>query len=134
LELKIINKLSELDRVAEFLEDFGERNGIPGTVIFEINLSIDELVTNTINYGFQDDNEHFISILPEKKGNIVSVELKDDGIEFNPFAKPDPDITLPLEEKPIGGLGIYFVKLKMDDWAYTRKDNLNIIQLKKSFN
>ena len=134
MNLKISNNLEELDNLALFLEKFGEKYDISPGVIFEINLSLDELVTNTINYGFNDDNDHVISLDMMLEANTIVIELKDDGVMFDPFSKPDPDLTLAVEEKPIGGLGIYFVKQKMDEWSYERTENLNIVKLGKNIN
>lgn len=134
MNLKISNKLEELDNLALFLEQFGEQNDINPGVIFEINLSLDELVTNTINYGFDDENDHIIELDINLELKTIYIKLQDDGVMFDPFNKPDPDLSLSLEEKPIGGLGIYFVKQKMDEWSYERNGSFNIIKLRKEIN
>ena len=95
-----------------------------------LNLSLDELITNTVSYGYRDADEHDIRVtLTERDGALVTV-LEDDGIAFDPFTSaPAPDLEADVEERRIGGLGVYFVKTLMDDVAYERIDNCNRITL-----
>lgn len=127
----LTNNLSELETLAVTLDEFCTANSIPKEIFYEINLCLDELVTNIISYGYDDDIEHDILLKLEYDSGILKVELADDGKEFNPLNSAEPDINLEIENKPIGGLGIFFVKNKIDDIKYTRKNNQNILILKK---
>lgn len=131
MKLNIKNNVNELEKVAAFLEDFAGIHALSNDVLFDINLSVDELVTNAINYGVHKENDDLMELEINQDGNSVIVVLKDAGVPFNPFELPEPDLTLPVEKKSTGGLGIYFVKRKMDEWNYSRENNYNIIRLVK---
>ena len=130
LLLTLKNDLSELARIAEAIETHGESHDWPAKWVMNLNLSLDELITNTVSYGYRDTGEHEIHVtLTERDGTLVTV-LEDDGIAFDPFtATPAPDLEAGVEERPIGGLGVYFVKTLMDEVAYERIDDCNRITL-----
>ena len=73
-----------------------------------------------------------ISIEIDGEPKIAVIEFRDSGMQFDPLAKPDPDITLSAEERGIGGLGIYMVKKSMDEVAYRYENGQNILTLKKN--
>lgn len=128
-ELK--SNLSELDKLCRHVEKFGQKNGLPKKFVFEVNLALDELFTNIISYGFDDDGEHVIkvTITPEDEGLCLCIE--DDGRPFNPVEFEAPDIACSVEECKIGGLGIHIIRKLMDDICYERCRNKNILKLKK---
>ena len=130
LLLTLKTDLSELARIAEAIEAHGESHGWPPKWILNLNLSLDELITNIVSYGYQDSDEHEIRVtLTEQNGSLVVV-LEDDGIAFDPFtAAPAPDLEASVEERRIGGLGVYFVKTLMDEATYERLDSHNRITL-----
>ena len=130
LRLTLKNDLSELSRIADGIESHGESRGWPTKWIMNLNLSLDELITNTVSYGYQDTDEHEIHVtLTERTGSLVVV-VEDDGMAFDPFtAAPAPDLEADVEDRPIGGLGVYFVKTLMDEVAYERVENCNRITL-----
>ena len=130
LLLILKNDLSELARIAEKIESHGESRGWPAKWIMNINLSLDELITNTVSYGYQDTDEHEIRITLTEQDDSLAVVVEDDGMAFDPFtAVPVPDLEADVEERRIGGLGVYFVKTLMDEVAYERVDNSNRITL-----
>ena len=130
LLLVLKNDLSELARIAETIESHGESRGWPAKWIMNLNLSLDELITNTVSYGYQDTDEHEIRITLTERDESLAVVVEDDGMAFDPFtAAPEPDLEADVEERPIGGLGVYFVKTLMDEIAYERVDNSNRITL-----
>ena len=101
-KLTIKNNISNLDNIAGFVEQFcTEYDLIPKTCC-EINLVLDELVTNTIHYGYTDDNIHEIEISLEKQDDRVLIKLIDDAKEFNPLKKEEVDIK--IEPYPDGYL------------------------------
>ena len=95
-----------------------------------LNISLDELITNIVSYGYGDTDEHEIHVtLTERNGSLVTV-LEDDGTAFDPFTSaPEPDLDASVAERRIGGLGVYFVKTLMDEATYERLDNRNRITL-----
>ncbi len=134
IKLSIENKIENLDKVARFVEEFGDINALEPKTIFELNLVLDELVTNIISYGYNDDLVHMIDIIINKKSDVIELQLIDDGREFNPLKKEDVDLNTSLQDKTIGGLGIHLVKQKTDELSYERKENKNILFITKKIN
>lgn len=91
-------------------------------------------MTNIISYGFPDKSDHEISISIDKHMNKINIILVDDGEEFNPLNVKEPDLNTPIEEREIGGLGIYFVRQKMNKIEYERENGKNIVRLVKQIN
>ena len=100
---------------------------------FKIRLSIEETVENVVQYAYKDS----IGLMEvetnlDDKALMLTVTLKDAGKPFNPLEMPDPDITLSVEEREIGGLGIYLCKQLMDEVTYRYEDGCNILTMKKN--
>jgi anti-sigma regulatory factor (Ser/Thr protein kinase) len=121
-----------LAKVALFLEELGDEWGLQPQLIFSLNLVMEEALTNTISYGFKDEENHIIEIRFNKSGNLLSVTIVDDAVEYDPTQKIDPDITLTAEERPIGGLGIFLIKKIMDTVFYKRDNDRNYLILTKN--
>ena len=130
-ELK--NSLAELDFLCRNLETFGQKIGLPKKFIFEINLALDELFTNIISYGFNDESEHSIKVTMTPENEALCIRIEDDGIPFNPIEFETPDVACSVEECKVGGLGIHIMKKLMDDMGYQRCGKKNILTLKKKF-
>jgi serine/threonine-protein kinase RsbW len=131
LTLRIPNSFDALSTAAEETTRFLEENSASSDAVFAANLAIEELVTNIVKYGYDDTDAHEILIVLSVRDNKLSIEISDDGHEFNPFDQPEPDTTLPAEERPIGGLGIHFVRNLLDGCAYHRTEGRNIVTLSK---
>lgn len=131
MQWAIKSELAEIARLAEQIEEFGVNNNIEPRYIFNINLSLDELLTNTINYGYDDNEEHVIIINMYLAVSEIVIQVQDDGKPFNPLDMPDPDLNRDLDERPAGGLGIYLVRTMMDQVEYERRGNQNIITMRK---
>jgi anti-sigma regulatory factor (Ser/Thr protein kinase) len=126
------NHLSELTTLGEKLESVGSTLGLPRRCLFEINLALDELFTNIISYGFLDQSEHVIRVSISADCDVLTVVIEDDGIAFNPIDRIPPELPCSLDECKVGGLGIHLVKNLMDEVAYQRRANTNVLTLKKS--
>ena len=99
---------------------------------FKIELSIEEAVENVVQYAYEGGIgwlEAGTSL--DDKSLILTIELRDAGMPFNPLEKEDPDITLSADERPVGGLGIYICKNMMDSIDYRYEDGNNVLVLKK---
>ena len=131
LQLLIKHDLAELARIATEIESHGEAYDWPSEWVFNVNLSLDELITNIVNYGYDEgatrqDIELTLKIV---NGNLWVV-LVDDGNEFDPFvAVSTPMTDAPIEERKVGGLGIFFVKSLVNETRYERENELNRITL-----
>ena len=130
--LKIEAALDNLDEVLAFVDQRLEENECPMKVQTQIDIAVEEIFVNIASYAY----------FPEKGNAEIGVEVSDDplevtirfadsGIPYDPLAKEDPDITLPAEQRPIGGLGIYMVKKSMDNVEYEHKDGQNIFIIRK---
>jgi anti-sigma regulatory factor (Ser/Thr protein kinase) len=94
-----------------------------------VSLAIEELVTNCIKYGYRDTAEHVIDIVLSVTDGALSVEVIDDGQPFNPLDAPPPDLSLALEKRRIGGLGLHLLRELADDVRYERRDGTNRLVL-----
>lgn len=130
-KLSIENKIENLNKLAEFIENFGEEHELSPKNIFELNLILDELITNIISYAYEDDSDHIIELDINKEKDELKIQLIDDGKEFNPLEKEEVKLDQDLDERKIGGLGIHIVKEKTDEIKYKRESNKNILMLEK---
>jgi anti-sigma regulatory factor (Ser/Thr protein kinase) len=99
--------------------------------MYLVSLAIEELVTNCIKYGYTDSNRHTIDFLLSVDGGTLRLEVIDDGSPFNPLEAPRPDLSLPPEKRPIGGLGLHLLRELADDMNYERRDGTNRLSLTK---
>jgi anti-sigma regulatory factor (Ser/Thr protein kinase) len=132
VSFKLKSKLSELDKLCQTVERFGQSLGLSKKCIFEANLALDELFTNIISYGFDDKTEHTIKITISMQNNELVFNIEDDGIPFNLTTVDKPDLECTIEECKIGGLGIHLAKNLMDEVCYQRCKDKNIVTLKKN--
>lgn len=132
LDVILRNDLSELERLAGLVEGFVERNRLPTGLSFSLNLCLDELLTNTMSHGYPDDAPHEIRVGLVLEPDCLHVRVEDDGIAFDPFTEaPPPDLDSDLDDRPVGGLGVFLVKETMDETHYRREGGCNIITLVK---
>ncbi|MDP3398438.1 MAG: ATP-binding protein [Bacteroidales bacterium] len=130
--LLVSNKIDELNRVALFLDELGTSWGLHDSLAANLNLVIEEALTNIILYGYNDSDNHIIEILLTRGDGQISITIKDDGLEFDPTKMRDPDTTLSVEERPVGGLGIFLIKQIMDKVQYMREGKINYLILTKN--
>jgi anti-sigma regulatory factor (Ser/Thr protein kinase) len=130
LEVLLINDLGELKRLADIVSDFIQASGLAEEIAFQMNVCFDELITNTVSYGYRDKDRHEIRVRLTVDGSRVSAEIEDDGDPFNPFLDaPPPDLDSSLEQRRIGGLGIHLVRTMTKAHDYCRLDGRNITRL-----
>ena len=133
VEISIANDVQEIAGVAARIDEFCESRGIDPMTVNAVNVSIDEVLTNTIDYGYDDDGPHRIDIAVRKEADTVVVAIEDDGREFDPSGPPpEVDFDATLEERTVGGLGLFLVHELMDSVDYRRADGRNFITLTKS--
>ena len=133
LELKVTNRLEEIDRVNKRFNDFARQQGVPEADRRRLNLVFDELLNNIISYGFEDETEHQIAIEVVVTGARLQVTITDDGRPFNPFRQVTPPYAeLSIDERPIGGLGVHLVRNVMDSVSYERHSGSNVVTLEKN--
>ena len=128
---KLKSDISELKTLCQHLNHFGQIYGLSDSLISEINICLDELFTNIVLYGFEDDLEHIIRFRINFNDNALILNIEDNGIPFNPLIKKDSDLPADINKANIGGLGIHIVKKLMDDIWYERKRGKNRLTLKR---
>jgi len=131
-KFKLKNYLSELKALHRYLNNWGGDIGLPADSISRINICLDELFTNIISYGFDDDLEHIIEFTLNGDNNSVIINIEDNGIPFNPLEKIDPDFPENVKSAKIGGLGILIIRKLMDNVSYERKQGKNKLTMRKN--
>lgn len=129
--IQLANHLGELDRLHAFFEEIGLRFDWPARLKWDLTLACEELLTNTISYGFPQGGKHSITLTVRYHPGLIEVRLEDDGMPFNPLEQDEPDLTLSVEERAIGGLGIFFVRRTMNEVVYERTETGNRMILRK---
>ena len=133
VEISIANDVHEIAEVAARIDEFCEVRGIGPMTANAVNVSLDEILTNTIDYGYEDDGPHRIGIALSRQANTLVVEIEDDSRAFDPSGPPpDIDFDASLEERAIGGLGLFLVHELMDSVDYRRDGGRNFVTLKKN--
>ncbi len=132
--LTVNASMDHLDEVIAFVEEQLESASCPLKVQGQICVSFEELYVNVANYAYGEESGECvigmnISTVGNEKKMVLTV--KDRGNPFNPLKKEDPDVTLSVEDRPIGGLGIYMVKQSMDDVMYEYQKGWNVIKIVK---
>ena len=95
------------------------------------SLTIEELVTNCIKYGYSDEDEHTVEIVFSVVDGMLTIDVTDDGNPFNPLEAPGPDLSIAPEKRPIGGLGLHLLRELSDEQRYERRDGTNRLTLTK---
>ena len=131
LSLKVKSDREELDGITAAVEALSADEAWSTDLLFRINLVIEELVLNIIDYGY-DDNDHEIELSFKSEANAVTIDITDEGRAFDPLNDaPEPDIDSPLEERHVGGLGVYLARTMMDELTYRRENSRNHLTLVK---
>src|SRR5262249_14421188 len=105
--------------------------GIPTRAVFEINLALDEVLTNVITHGYEGSGDHEIAVRLSLEDGDLAVAVEDDGPSFNPLAVSAPQVHGSAEARPTGGPGTDLVRQFMDQLQYTRRANRNVLVMMK---
>ena len=118
LKLQLQNDIKAIDPANESARSWLSQQQVSPEVSYFVSLALEELVTNCIKYGYDDTNEHIIDVLLSLTDKTLTMIVVDDGHEFDPLLAPGPDLNLPIEDRPIGGLGIHLLRQMADDITY----------------
>ncbi|MDR0678486.1 MAG: ATP-binding protein [Holosporaceae bacterium] len=127
--IKIKNNIKEISKVCDKVKKFCADNKIPEKKYHDIALILDEIITNVINYAYPDGKEHEFNLEINKNENHIAIKLIDSGIPFDPLIRMDPDVTSSIEERKVGGLGIFIVKQLSEIVEYSRINNRNQLSI-----
>ncbi len=130
LALIIANRVDELAPLADRVSSFLGSKGVGTEDIYAVNLVLDEVITNIVSYGYPDDGAHEIAVAVTVDDRRITVVVRDDGRPFDPTEQaPAVDVDSDLEDRSIGGLGLFFVRQMMTSVAYRRDGTTNEVTL-----
>lgn len=120
------NSLEGLALVKQQAESFAELHHISRSILRKLQVVLDELLSNVVRYGCVHLPEHTqIEVRLLRQGHRLLIQLRDPGKPFDPFEAPEPDLSLDLEDRPIGGLGVHMVRKIVSSYRYRRVDDWN---------
>jgi anti-sigma regulatory factor (Ser/Thr protein kinase) len=132
VSITIDNAIAEIAKIVDLVDRFGAAHGIPQAVSNDLNLCLDELLNNTISYGYDDTGRHGIVVTLSLANGRLIAEIQDDALPFDPRTTgPTPEGS--LQSRKIGGLGLHFVKTLMDEVGYVRTDRQNVVTIAKDY-
>ena len=119
-----------LTALADAVEKFAAQEALSGALPINLNLVLDELITNSVSYALTDVAEPVLRLRIRRDGDVVVAEVEDNGAAFDPFKEaPPPDVQQGLDERPIGGLGVFLVMQLTEAAHYERDGDVNRIIL-----
>lgn len=130
-EIRIKNQVSELEKVALFIEEIGEELGLSMELQMNLNLVMEEMVSNVIFYAYPQGTEADIELMAKSDGKKLTFVITDQGREFDPTTKGDTDLSVNPAERELGGMGIFIVKNIMNEVTYQRLDGKNLLTMTK---
>ena len=129
LRVSLSPRLSAVRSLAQMVEEFGDANKLPDQQIYMINLALDELITNTVSYGLRGVASPKIEVGLQVHDSSLVLSIVDNGEKFDPTENTSPDVSSPVDERPIGGLGLHLIKTFADRVKYEYSDGKNRLTL-----
>lgn len=131
-ELTVDAVLDSIPIITEFVDVQLEQFGCPIKAQMQIDIAIDELFSNIVHYAYHPEvGPATVRVEVVEDPLSVVITFIDQGVPYDPLSKADPDVTLPAEQREIGGLGIYIVKKNMNEITYEYKNGRNILKIRK---
>jgi anti-sigma regulatory factor (Ser/Thr protein kinase) len=124
-------KLENLELMIRFVRNGAENYGFSSKDINRVQLAAEEVLVNVISYAYPDENGDIEITYDVSEDEGLVIEIVDCGVPFDPLSIPEPDIEAPMEDRKIGGLGIYIMRSIMDEVNYRRQGDRNILTLTK---
>lgn len=133
-EITLDATIENIQPVTEFVDGLLEESDCPMKAQMQIDVAVDELFGNIANYAYgEGKGKATVSAGYSEEEKCFKIVFKDNGMEYNPLKKDDPDVTLSAEDRQIGGLGIFLVKKTMDDISYEYKNGQNVLTITKKY-
>ena len=130
--LLIHNDIQQIPQLADFVETIAEEKHIDHSLTLSLNLALEEAVTNVIMYAYPEGTDGLVDIEAIIREHSLSFVISDSGQPFDPTAQPDADVSQSIENRQVGGLGIYLVRSIMDNVSYERNGGKNILSMTKN--
>jgi serine/threonine-protein kinase RsbW len=131
VELRIASRREDVVGIADALDRFAARHGVSTALIHDLQVALDEVLGNVILHGYKEDPRGEILVRFQRAPDAFAIEVEDGGVPFDPLQAPPADLSAPLQQRRVGGLGVHFVKNLMDDVSYVRTDGRNRLRLVK---
>ena len=128
----IQNTLRDIEHISQRVQVFGEKHGYSSELIFQLTLALEEILTNVMTHGYDDQDTHDITVRVSCGDGEVTAEVEDDGRPFNPLEASPTDLVSPVEIRPVGGLGLHLVRSFVETVEYRREGQKNYLVLRKS--
>ena len=133
IHISSTGELEDIPAIGDLVQSYCRLHRIPDRIAYHLRLALDELLTNTMSYGFsRDAREHLIDIRLQLSPPWLITEVEDNGPPFNPLEAPTPDLHASVENRAIGGLGIHLVRSVIDHLDYRHHADCNILQLRQA--
>ena len=132
-ELIVEADRKNLNKVQAFIDEQLEAVGCPMRIQTSIDIAVEELFVNIASYAYNPEiGIAVVQVTVHDDPLSVEITFIDNGRQYDPLAKPDPDTTLTTKQRKKGGLGIFMVKKSMDDVTYEYNEGRNILTIKKT--
>jgi serine/threonine-protein kinase RsbW len=124
--LRVEGTLQAIEPVVQFALQAAEEAGFDNRELFRVRLAVDELATNIVTHGFMEaGRQGDLTIWTEVEPDQLMICLEDNGAAYDPRQTPPPDLTQPLGERPLGGLGVYLALWAVDEFHYQQDPSGN---------
>jgi anti-sigma regulatory factor (Ser/Thr protein kinase) len=131
MQIVLNGEPAERASVVRGLEEFCRQHEIPRQVMNAADVALEEHLTNVLHYGYEAGAPHRVVVDLKLDNGSLCVDVADDGKSYDPLARPPVDTSLPLAEKPIGGLGVHLMRQFMDELSYAREAGKNVLRMRK---
>ena len=121
--------IDNYDELCSWIAQSRAKWNIGKELAYKMDICVEEIFTNILHYAYPHQNIGMFEVELYKTEENIIVEFRDEGVEFNPLNRHDPDLHLPPEKKALGGLGIYLTKKMTDGISYKRDNSKNILTL-----
>ena len=129
--LVLRNDIREIARLAAFIDDLAGEAHLDAALAMSLNLALEEAVTSVVMYAYPPGQPGKLELVAERGEGFLRFVITDAGKPFDPTAVPDVDVTLGVEERPVGGLGVFLMRRIMDEIRYARRGGQNVLILLK---
>lgn len=129
--IRVPARIENLEKLVEFALDALRRAGVGEREAAPVHLAIDEACTNCISYAYPEGREGEIELACRIGPGEIVFTIRDWGRPFNPLQAEPPDLSLGIEDRPVGGLGIYLMKKSSDRLEYRREEGANVLTITK---
>ena len=124
--------VEHLPALVEFLQSAWQEGALPDAAAFPFELALDEVFMNVVMHGTTPDGPpREVSVSLHHEGSAVTMVMADDGPPFDPLTLAAPDIDAPIEERELGGLGVFLVRELMDEVSYAHTGTHNELTMRK---